>query len=183
MVQTSEKLNIPADIGGLMFPKNGQFALRGIMVTNFGHVDPGYKGHLKYTIINFGADPYRIEIGQRITSLTLYRMNSKADPDWSVISKHDPDKMEGHAKVLSRDFLDIENRVVEMVKTHTKQAIQLHDSVRSFWVPLMGLVATFLIAIVAVFMPFYMHLDSKIDSIVKHDYNKYSVAAQEDYEK
>lgn len=167
LVKTREKLNLPDDIGGLMFPKNGQFALKGLMITNFGHVDPGYSGHLKYTVINFGADDFRIEVGHRITSLTLYRLAKAAKPSWSDQQKTDPDNLEGHAKVLSRDFLDIERRIAGMIQAEVNTVVRSRDNIGTVFLPISSIAVGVILGIGALFMPFYFHLESKIDDIYK----------------
>lgn len=169
LVVTREKLSLPDNIGGLMFPKNGRFALRGLMITNFGHVDPGYEGHLKYTVINFGSDSYRIEEGQRITSLVLFQLAARSSPTWSQISRNDPDNISGHAKVLSRDFLDIEKRIENLVELNVESSFSKRNKMRDFIFPMilstMTILVTLVITIWIVFGTYYTHLDSKIFNI------------------
>lgn len=169
MIETREELNLPDDISGLMFPKNGDFALKGLMITNFGHVDPGYKGKLRYTVINFGRDNYPIEEGQRITSLTLFKLDSAPNPTWSEISRYGSREIQGHVKALNRDFLDIENRIVKLVDESVNNAVFQKQRWRDFISPLslavVALVFTVSLAFAGIFAGYFIHLDNKITAI------------------
>lgn len=161
LIKTREIINFSADYAGLMFPKNGHFALKGIIVTNFGHVDPGYHGPLKYTVINFGSDPFRLEAGQRVASLMIFKLHNGADPDWKHLKKHDATMISSHAKVLSRDFLDMERRIEERVREQVEQASKRRDIVSSVIVPAIAIV----FSLIGIMLPFYLHIDGKIDNI------------------
>lgn len=50
VVTTFENLNFPADVAGFGFPP-ARVSKRGLLMTNPGHVDPGYSGHLAFTVI------------------------------------------------------------------------------------------------------------------------------------
>jgi dCTP deaminase len=169
LIKTRERLNLPDEIGGLMFPKNGRFALKGLMITNFGHVDPGYSGHLKYTVINFGSDEFRISVGDRITCLTLYRLERPANPSWPALQQNDAETMESHAKVLSRDFLDIENRIAGMIRTEVHSAIVRREKLRDFFLPLtlalLGIIITITLFMVSFFWPLYQEMSDRIGKI------------------
>lgn len=172
LVVTVEKLSLTGDIGGLMFPKNGDFATRGILITNFGHVDPGYRGHLSFTVINFGATSFPLIKGEKITSLTLFKLNETSDPNWSD-SKKEKDKMsdKGRAKVLSPDFLNIEKRINQIIEANVKDEVARQNFRRDFTGPLIGILLGAFIGFAALIMPMYLSLDNKIHSITLNDGN------------
>ena len=109
LVRSEQCLHLPADIGGFVFPKNGHFALKGILITNFGHIDPGFKGHLKFTMINMGRNYFALEVGEAVACVVLFGMNSPASPPWK--GTHDTDNYESHAKVLPRAFMDLDSTI------------------------------------------------------------------------
>lgn len=173
LVTTKEILKLPSDIGGLMFPKNGDFATRGVLITNFGHVDPGYEGPLRFTVINFGKYEFRLEIGDRISSLTLFKLEKEANPSWSTITRTPSGLTEhGRAKALSPDFLDIERRINILVEKMVPDEVTKQTNKRNFLQPLVITLATTFIsiclAIATIAVPFYTHLDDKIEAL-KHE--------------
>lgn len=82
-VLTKEVMNFDARHAGIMTPKSGGIAERGILITNTGHVDPGFKGPLRYAIINMGHEPFSLRAGDVITKLMIFRLETPAQPDWS----------------------------------------------------------------------------------------------------
>jgi deoxycytidine triphosphate deaminase len=105
MVKLREAIALPSNIGGILLPKNGHSASKGLLITNFGHVDPGFNGYLKCTVINFGQDDYVLEVGQPIACLLLFRLDEDAYPDWSTSNRHGEQGEITHARVLSQHFL------------------------------------------------------------------------------
>jgi deoxycytidine triphosphate deaminase len=163
LIVTHERLVLPSSIAGIMFPKNGHFALKGILVTNFGHVDPGYTGHLKYTVINFGSEDFRIELGQRIACLLLFSMGVKADPDWEKGKHHSAENYEVHARVLGRDFLDLSNKVASIVDDRIGVAFRRRDQITAFWAPMLVTIA----ATIALMGAFFLYVNDKIYDVSK----------------
>jgi len=51
VVITQEKFTLPKDIAGIGFPPSTRMSFKGILMTNPGHIDPGYNGHLRFTLI------------------------------------------------------------------------------------------------------------------------------------
>jgi deoxycytidine triphosphate deaminase len=127
IVQTKELLHIPATHAGLMFPKNSTLAENGILITNFGCVDPGYQGHLRFVVINLGRKPFGIHEGTRIVTLTLFKLEAIAEPDYQayVQGRPPPVAIEETSRVLSHDFVDVRRRArKEARKTVNKSVLR-----------------------------------------------------------
>src|SRR5258708_6578665 len=56
VVTTREILHLPANIAGIGFPPS-RVSFKGLLVTNPGHVDPGYEGVIRFTLFNMAKDP------------------------------------------------------------------------------------------------------------------------------
>jgi dUTP pyrophosphatase len=79
-IEPGERVLVPAGIGvaipagyaGLVTPRSGLAWNHGVTVVNGpGLVDSGYRGELKVTLINSGAEPYQVEYGERIAQLVV----------------------------------------------------------------------------------------------------------------
>ena len=46
-----ERVKLPDNVTGLVIPRN-DYAERGILILNAGHVDPGYEGHVMAQVVN-----------------------------------------------------------------------------------------------------------------------------------
>jgi len=61
LISTREKITLPNNIGAICFSKSSM-ALKGVLITNMGHVDPGYSGHLHFTAINMGKEKFGLTV-------------------------------------------------------------------------------------------------------------------------
>lgn len=121
IVTTTEVLHFPNSISGFGFPPSG-VSFKGLLMTNPGHVDPGYAGVMRFTVINMGREPYCLQRGGRIVTLLLFRLNQDVHSNW--LQRNPTGSIPpGHAEIsrLSRDFVDVDNRAREIAK---KEGIQ-----------------------------------------------------------
>src|SRR5687768_7061533 len=65
VVETMEVLHLPAHIGAFGFPPTSVSNV-GVLVTNLGHIDPGFHGSIKFTLVNMGRKPYSLRRGDNI---------------------------------------------------------------------------------------------------------------------
>jgi dUTP pyrophosphatase len=71
-VPTGLAVAIPAGHAGLVVPRSGIARRHGVTVTNApGLIDAGYRGELQVLLVNLGAEPYRIEPGDRVAQLVV----------------------------------------------------------------------------------------------------------------
>ncbi len=114
IVSTFEEIKMPADLGGIVFPPS-ELSSKGVLVANIGHIDPGFCGHLRFTIINMGAKPLALERGRDIVgTLLIFRLSTSSNAPWSsrrttTTPKGEPDQLE--IDTLSPHFADIDARV------------------------------------------------------------------------
>ena len=79
-VGTGLAVEIPPGHGGLVLPRSGLAARRGIALANApGLIDPGYRGELRVLLLNTDpGEPYEVEPGDRIAQLLVVAL---AEPD------------------------------------------------------------------------------------------------------
>jgi dUTP pyrophosphatase len=71
-VATGLAVAIPSGWAGLVVPRSGLALKQGVTVANApGLIDAGYRGELKVILVNLGADPHHIAVGDRIAQLVL----------------------------------------------------------------------------------------------------------------
>lgn len=78
LVETEEKLTLSRTISAFGFPPS-RLAKNSILMTNPGHVDPGYSGSLKFTLINMGRKEFSIQKSKTIVSLLIFRFDAPVD--------------------------------------------------------------------------------------------------------
>lgn len=120
IIETLEELHLPPDLAAIGFPPSS-VSLEGLLMTNPGHIDPGYIGKLKFTVINMGRQSYKLVSGNPICTVLFFRI-SAPDCDYDHLDKAglipsrppatDPDRNLRHIlRQLSPDFLNFNNRI------------------------------------------------------------------------
>jgi len=112
VVTTLETLNLPPNVCGVGFPPSRVSEL-GILMTNPGHVDPGYSGRMRFAVINVGKADYSLRRGDAIITLLLFQLDRAPKQDWNqrhpITKPSRPDQ--SRVNCLSHDFVDMESRV------------------------------------------------------------------------
>ncbi|MCI0347820.1 MAG: hypothetical protein L0Z53_00205 [Acidobacteriales bacterium] len=110
VVTTQETINFPSNIAGFGFPPS-RVSFRGLLMTNPGHVDPGYRGVLRFTVINMAKEAYALRRGDPIVTLLLFKMEADAKSGWGQRNtKGSGPPNQASINRLSRDFVDVEKR-------------------------------------------------------------------------
>ncbi len=100
-------------------------------MTNPGHVDPGYRGTLKFTLINMGKNPFPLIRGQLICTLLFFRVEAPEVPynELDTAGKRpppppdDPDRdLRSTLAMLSKDFLEFDSRIKQEVDSTVSKA-------------------------------------------------------------
>lgn len=144
VIRTKEALKIPGDIAAFGFPPDSVSSM-GILMTNPGHIDPGFEGKLKFTLINMSKKSFPVSADEVIATLLFIkieqatkdyqqrRQNGKnGEPKQSVgtqstekgsVVEHDPRQKPQDMKMaemldsLNHDFMDINVRTDKAIKT------------------------------------------------------------------
>lgn len=71
-VATGFALAIPVGHVGLVHPRSGLAAKKGVTVLNSpGTIDSGYRGEVKVILLNTSDEPFSVSIGDRIAQLVI----------------------------------------------------------------------------------------------------------------
>ena len=118
VITTLETLHLPGDIAAFGFPPS-RVSFKGLLMTNPGHVDPGYEGVMRFTVINMAKDPYHLERGGQIVTLLIFKLNDAAHRNWRQRSTAVP-RLPNRADIsrLSRDFVDVDERARKVAKEY-----------------------------------------------------------------
>jgi dUTP pyrophosphatase len=76
-VSTSLRLEIPPGHAGLVWPRSG-LAVRHGIDTLAGVIDSDYRGEVRVVLVNHGAEPFAIAVGDRIAQLLVQRVERAA---------------------------------------------------------------------------------------------------------
>jgi dCTP deaminase len=120
VVQSMEELALPRDIAAIALPPS-RVSSRGIFVSNFGHVDPGYRGRMRFTIINMGKNDFSVRRGDDVMTILFFKCEA-AGADWRSRNPQDRIVSQQEVDYLARDFADFDARVDRQVKAAIGQS-------------------------------------------------------------
>lgn len=145
IVTTAEDLNIPSNVAAISFAPN-HIAMSGLLMTNAGHVDPGYKGKLRYTLINMGRDDFELSTGQDLVTLLFFELSHNPKADYSLRGgQAGGSPQRGQVNKLSKDFIDLEKQISRVSKRAANSAVaraSVSATIISVVVTLLGMIAT-----------------------------------------
>ena len=121
VVTTAEKLRVPRDLGGIGFPPS-HVSFQGLLMTNPGHVDPGYVGRMRFTVINMGKSPYRLKKGDVIVTVLFIRVAGSVERDYAERGGKITDVTQEDVNRLASDFVDVENRARRIARATSIRA-------------------------------------------------------------
>lgn len=97
LIQTLEKITLPNDIVGIVYPRSGTNR-KGITLDMTGIVDPGYSGHLMLPVSNLMSSSVKFYPGERIAQIVFQRVEKPTEGRLSKYHEGDmaakPDKKE-----------------------------------------------------------------------------------------
>ncbi len=114
VIETGECLALPPTIAAVGYPP-ASISLAGLLMTNPGHIDPGYNGNLTLTVINMGREIFELKQGEIILSVVFFNMSIRPSVSYNDLkvgrrvrfrSKLDKYLLQR----LSHDFLNVEER-------------------------------------------------------------------------
>ena len=122
-------------------------------MTNPGHVDPGFWGPLKFTVMNIGKEDITLRKGDPIVTLLFFRLSADVKAGYSErynLTQAMTGPTQDKVNALSFDFLDIDARADKAAV----KAVATAEYRLKFWgtiVPAWGAVATIIGALVVGF--------------------------------
>jgi deoxycytidine triphosphate deaminase len=157
VLTTIETLNMPPNVAGIGFPPSS-VSINGLLMTNPGHVDPGYTGPMHFTVINMGRVPYTLRIGDRICTVLFFELGSDVQADYrkrhggsadtQVPSVPPAGLREVEVNRLAKDFVDVEKRARDIAKKAVRKA--------QWTATILAALVSVGVATVSQFVPYYL---------------------------
>ena len=136
IVQTREEIALNDTISAFGFPP-ASLARSGLLMTNPGHVDPGYSGRLSFTLINMGRSSCSLTLGAPIVTLLVFQLEQAAQVPYNSRTKStraSGSPLGGVLNDLSPDFANFVERTQELAKDEvTRQRLSLE--LRKIYIP------------------------------------------------
>jgi dCTP deaminase len=123
IITTLETLELPGNIAAMGFPPS-RISKQGILMTNPGHIDPGYSGPMHFTVINMGRQEFSLRNAEMIVTVLFFEMPSAAKRDYATRTGGTPfgPPRQEDINRLSADFLDVNNRATDVAAKEVASA-------------------------------------------------------------
>lgn len=123
-VTTKEEFALPPDVGGILFAP-ARVTRRGILVPDVGHIDPGFRGKLRLSLINLGKDIHQFKSGDVIGTVLLFRLGQSVEKPFDSLPISEGHYHDGLDDVrhLSPDFLYIKERTTKYADDAAKRRL------------------------------------------------------------
>jgi dCTP deaminase len=107
-----ERIRLPSYIIGRLDGRSSLGRLGVVIHATAGGIDPGYRGHITCELSNLGKVPVALYPLQRIASLTLETLSSKAE---SIYSKRSDKKYADQLRTELREDREFTTKILDMV--------------------------------------------------------------------
>jgi deoxycytidine triphosphate deaminase len=163
IVSTYERVTLPPSLGGIVFPPS-RLSSQGLLVANIGHIDPGFSGHLRFTVINMGGKPIPLVRGtDAVGTLLLLPLKSPSATPWlqrlgDAGAKGEPTRSELDA--LSKDFGNMDARIAEVTERTVKEMKKSYNLEAFLW----PIVLSIALGVLAIYFSTGQYLGTRVDT-------------------
>jgi len=109
VIETREKFKLTSKYSAVVLPTSS-VSMRGLLMTNPGHVDPGYIGSVHVTVINMGRRPFELREGDRFLRTLLFELDGKVDTPFKSPTQPTSPINDELLITLAPDFLSVKER-------------------------------------------------------------------------
>ena len=165
VLRSFETLAMPPNVGGIAFPP-AHVSVQGLLMTNPGHVDPGYYGKMHFTVINMGRKPFHLRRGDKIVRLLLFKLavdplvpfNEREGRSSAKASTLITDEL---LERLSPDFLDVRERA----SVEARKAVRGIEALQKIGLPLAVAILSAAAAFAAATLTVGKQAEDKIETL------------------
>lgn len=113
IIELNESFSLSTDLAGIIFPKN-DLSKNGIIMTNPGHIDPGYTGIVSIYLVNMSKVAFPVSINMPTVRLLVFNTttNTSGFPN-GPITQIEEDQLSR----MDKDFAGINARISKIVSS------------------------------------------------------------------
>jgi dCTP deaminase len=132
-VSLIEKFDFGNDLAGIIFAP-ARISRCGIVVPDIGHIDPGFKGDLRLTLMNMGREPYRLVKKQTVATILIFKLHKKCL--YGLDQRQGPQPHDGgliDIRHLAPDFLNISRKAKTVAQAEARRVLGKSGWVHALW--------------------------------------------------
>jgi dCTP deaminase len=105
---------MPNDIAGTIYPPNS-LARKGLIMTNPGHIDPGFKGLITVCLVNMGRDSIKLDSKTSVATLVLFLLDECST---GYLRGDGVGATKEQLTSIGKDFAGLNERIPKLVLKH-----------------------------------------------------------------
>lgn len=143
IIETAEEISLAPSLSAFGFPP-ASLSRSGLLMTNPGHVDPGWSGRLTFTMINMGRDTASLRAGDPLVTLLIFSFDHPVTKGYNDREKEAGVKSSSLHDVLndlSPDFGNFTSRAEILARQEVKNQ-RLSLELRKIYIPVIITLAT-----------------------------------------
>ncbi|TGB83007.1 hypothetical protein CRG95_16990 [Escherichia sp. E4208] len=99
--------NLQKNLAGVIFPRN-TLSKNGIIMTNPGHIDPGYNGIISIYLVNMSKEPFSLTQNSAVARMLLFKtIIPTKGYQGKIVNKLDDDQLSR----MGKDFAGLDKRL------------------------------------------------------------------------
>ncbi|MGJ7395867.1 dCTP deaminase [Morganella morganii] len=107
ILELNENFELTNELGGIVFPRN-TLSKNGIVMTNPGHIDPGYKGIISVYLVNMSKEPFPISENSAVAKLLLFKTSTLTSGyQGKAVTTLDEEQLDR----MGKDFAGLDSRI------------------------------------------------------------------------
>lgn len=169
-VTTIETIDLGNQYAGL-FVAPARLTRKGIVLPDVGHIDPGFIGDLRITLINMGRHPHPLKHGDAVATILLYRLANPCNVGLRDRKGDQPyNKGIEDIKHLSDDFLEIhkkhremETRLKELARKEAEAAVGQSGWRLAFFTWFLPILVTIVLTVAGTAFGYYTQVSKRVE--------------------
>ncbi len=145
ILELNEKFQLAKNLAGVIFPRN-TLSKNGIIMTNPGHIDPGYNGIISIYLVNMSKEPFSLTQNSAVARMLLFKtIISTKGYQGKIVNKLDDDQLSR----MGKDFAGLDKRLPKEINKIIAKKTGLIIAIAALMLTLITLAIPFLFQIVS----------------------------------
>ncbi|WP_173497254.1 hypothetical protein [Shewanella sp. ISTPL2] len=114
IIKIAEKFNMPKQVAGTVFPPNS-LSSKGLIMTNPGHIDPGFKGYISVCLVNMGRNVVILDGKHKVATLILSALDHETEGYEGYEGSESVGVSKQQISNIGNDFAGLDERIPKIV--------------------------------------------------------------------
>lgn len=145
LIEVKERFKMPTNLAGIIFPPNS-LSKSGLVMTNPGHIDPGFSGIITLCLVNMGKKAVSLNSDTVICRLLTFDLGDDSLGYYGSGKGVDVEQF----NCIARDFASVNDRALDAVKAYFNKTL-----------PIVAFFVSLFLAAAALFIPFLSSISEK----------------------